>query len=220
MKNNNYDVILFDLDGTLTNPKQGITKSVQYSLASFGIIEENPDNLEKFIGPPLMDSFIEFYGFDDDTAQQAVVKYREYFADKGIFENKVYPMIPELLQQLCKARKDLIVATSKPTVFAERILAHFQLSEYFSLVVGSNLNGTRVKKGEVIAHALKAKGLQPEANIVMVGDRKHDIIGAKQAGINSAGVLYGYGSLEELQSQNPTYIVESVKKLHELFCSD
>lgn len=208
-----YDVILFDLDGTLTDPKLGITRSVQYSLASFGIIEPCLDNLDKFIGPPLKDSFKEFYGFDDCKADEAIIKYREYFSVKGMYENSVYPLIPKLLDTLSVQGRTLVVATSKPTVFSEKILEHFELAKYFSLVVGSNLDGSRVKKGEVIHCALEKMGLTDFDRIVMIGDRKHDIIGAKEVGIDSIGVLYGYGSLEEFEAEQPTYIANLVSDL-------
>jgi phosphoglycolate phosphatase len=211
-----YDVILFDLDGTLTDPKLGITKSVQYSLATFGINEPCLDKLVNFIGPPLMESFQEYYGFDICKADEAVKKYREYFSVKGLYENAVYPFIPELLDSLKMIGKTLVVATSKPTIFAEKILDYFWLKKYFSLIVGSNLDGSRVKKYEVIAHALKIMGSKVYQNVVMVGDRKHDIIGAKEAGIDSIGVLYGYGSVEELEFEKPTCIADTVLNLHKL----
>jgi phosphoglycolate phosphatase len=211
-----YDVILFDLDGTLTDPKLGITKSVQYSLMSFAINEPCLDKLVSFIGPPLMDSFQEYYGFDNCKAEEAVEKYREYFSVKGLYENAVYPFIPELLDSLRMIGKTLLVATSKPTVYAEKILDHFELRKYFSLVVGSNLDGSRVKKNEVIAYALEKMDLKEYCNVVMVGDRKHDIIGAKEAGIDSIGVLYGYGSVEEFEYEKPTYIVDTVLNLQKL----
>jgi phosphoglycolate phosphatase len=211
-----YDVILFDLDGTLTDPKLGITQSVQYSLASFGINEPCLDNLDKFIGPPLKDSFKEFYGFDDYKADEAIIKYREYFSVKGMYENIVYPLIPKLLDALSVQGRTLVVATSKPTVFAEKILEHFELAKYFSLVVGSNLDGSRVKKGEVIQCALEEMGLKDYDKIVMIGDRKHDIIGAKEVEIDSIGVMYGYGSREEFEAADATYIVDSVSDLEQL----
>lgn len=212
----NYDVILFDLDGTLTDPKPGITKAFQYSLKFFGIIEEDLDDLEKVIGPPLADSFKEFYGFDDGNIKLAIDKYREYYSVKGLLDNRVYPHIPILLKKLNDKGKDLRVATSKPTFYANKILDHFKIAKYFSSIVGSNFDGTRVKKEEVIAYALKQKGLKTDSKIVMIGDRKFDILGAKKVGIDSIGVLYGYGSREELNEENPTNIVESVADLEKL----
>ncbi|MDA8227536.1 MAG: HAD family hydrolase [Desulfitobacterium hafniense] len=208
-----YDVILFDLDGTLTNPFMGITKSVQYALKHFGIEENNLESLKKFIGPPLKESFQEYYHFDDIMATKAIEKYREYFSVTGIFENLVYFGIPELLEELDKWGKKLVVATSKPTVFAEKILMHFGLDNFICFTVGSNLDGSRVKKGEVISYALNYGGFRSNMKIVMVGDRKHDIIGAKENGIDSIGVLYGFGSRSELEFQGPTGIAEDVKSL-------
>lgn len=214
--NNDYDIILFDLDGTITDSKLGITKSVQYSLKYFGIVENDLNKLDKFVGPPLMESFQVYYKFDEIKATEAMMKYREYYKVKGIFENEVYQRIPELLEELIKSGKKLILATSKPTVFAEEILEYFDLYKYFSFVAGSNLDGTRVNKCEVIAFALKNCEWKNLDKIVMIGDRKHDIIGARQVGIASIGVLYGYGSREEMEEEAPTNIVESVEGLKKL----
>lgn len=213
MTTKTYDVILFDLDGTLTDSQEGIINSIQHALKYFGIIEKDIKNLKKFIGPPLKDSFMEYYGFDDDKATLAIKKYREYFAVKGIFENKVYPLIPELFEELYNRGKKLVVATSKPTVFAQRILDYFQLTKYLYFIAGSNLDGSRMIKGEVIAYALTQCGLDSSENVVMVGDRKYDVIGAKESGIDSIGVLYGFASPEELEQEHPTYIVEDVDGL-------
>ncbi|MCX7774317.1 MAG: HAD family hydrolase [Clostridia bacterium] len=212
-----YDYVLFDLDGTLTDPKIGITSSVQYALAAFGIHEPCLDNLVKFIGPPLKDSFREFYGFSEDQADKAVAKYREYFADRGLYENEAFPDIPHMLDHLLKCGKTLAVATSKPTYFAEKILEYFHLKEKFSFVGGSNLDGTRMKKAEVISFVLEEMGISELNRVIMVGDRKHDVIGAQETGIDSIGVLYGYGSREEMEKAKPTYSVETVKDLEALF---
>ncbi|MHB8126672.1 MAG: HAD family hydrolase [Desulfitobacteriaceae bacterium] len=206
----NYDVVLFDLDGTLTDPKLGIINSIQYSLKHFGILETDINRLINFIGPPLIESFMEYYCFDENKATLAVKKYREYFSTKGIFENVVYLSIPELLEELFASGKKLVVATSKPTNFAQQILDHFKLSKYFQFTAGSNLDGTRTRKSEVIAHALKECELEAGMNVVMIGDRKYDIIGAKEIGLDSIGVLYGYGSRREMENEDPTYIVDTV----------
>lgn len=214
------DYLLFDLDGTLTDPKIGITTCVQYALASFGIEEPDLDKLEPFIGPPLKDSFMEFYGFDEQKAEQAVAKYRERFKDTGIFENKVYQGIPEMLKKLKEAGKRLAVASSKPTVFVERILEHFSIREYFDVVVGSELDGTRAEKPEIVATAmLKLYGNIPDytgekkKKTVMIGDRKFDVEGAKAAKITSVAVAYGYGSVEELEASGADHIVRNVEEL-------
>lgn len=205
-----YKVILFDLDGTLSDPKEGITKSVQYALKKLHVDVPTLDELESFIGPPLQVSFAEKYQFDAEKIEQAIAFYRERFKEKGMYENKLYKDIPSLLKGLKKERYTLVVATSKPTVFAEKILQHFHLDEYFNLVIGSNLDGTRSAKGEIIAHILHTYKEHDKADFLMIGDRKHDIIGANENGIDSIGVTYGYGSLEELNGFNPTYLVNSV----------
>lgn len=206
----NYSTILFDLDGTLTDPQVGITKSVQYALMHMGIKEPELKKLIHFIGPPLAESFRENYRMNDEQASQAVHYYREYFSKTGIFENGVYEGIPDLLTALTQTGKLLAVATSKPTIFANRILQHFDLAKYFLVVTGSNLDGTRGEKAEVIAYALQQLPQVDTANILMVGDRKHDIVGAKQNRIDSLAVGYGYGSQEELFAAKPTYFVKTV----------
>jgi phosphoglycolate phosphatase len=209
-------VVLFDLDGTVTDPKAGITRSVRYSLESFGITVEDPDSLTAFIGPPLAESFKKLYGFDDAQAERAIAKYREYFAPKGIFENTLYDGMDVLLRRLSEKGVVLAIATSKPAVFAERILSHFEIDAYFSFVSGSELDGRRVKKGEVIRYALDTLGLSSPESAVMVGDREHDVIGARENGVESVGVTYGYGSLQELTGAKATYIAGSVAGLSEL----
>ncbi|OAA86843.1 HAD-IA family hydrolase [Clostridium ljungdahlii] len=204
-----YKYILFDLDGTITESKAGITKSVQYALKKFGIIVESLDLLEKFIGPPLKYSFSEYYGFDENKSLEAVKYYREYFEKKGIMENKVYDHIEDLLKQLKELKLKLIIATSKPTKFSDIILNNFNLASYFDAIVGSNMNGTRCTKGEVIKHVVEKYRINPN-EAVMVGDRKYDMIGARQNNMDSIGVTYGYGSLEELKNEKPTYIADSV----------
>ena len=208
-----YEMVLFDLDGTLTDSKIGITKSVQYALSKFSIREDNLDNLESFIGPPLSESFQKHYGFELTQAQDAVDFYREYFSTSGMYENAVYPGIPDLLADLKSKRKELIVATSKPTVFANQILNAFNLYHYFTVVVGSHLDGTRTSKTEIIAHALSTLEKSQNNNAVMVGDREHDIIGAQGNAIDSIAVTYGYGSLLELQRANPTYLAHAVEDI-------
>lgn len=208
-----YEVVLFDLDGTLTDSKIGITKSVQYALSKFNIREDNLDNLESFIGPPLSESFQKHYGFETNQAQDAVDFYREYFSTSGMYENAVYPGIPDLLADLKSKRKELIVATSKPTVFANQILNAFNLYQYFTTVVGSHLDGTRTSKTEIIAHALSTLGKSKNNSAVMIGDREHDVVGAQGNAIDSIAVTYGYGSLLELQRANPTHLAHAVEDI-------
>lgn len=211
-----YDPILFDLDGTLTDPGLGITNSVMYALRHFGIVVTDRRELYKFIGPPLWESFERYYGFSRAEAEKAVGYYREYFKDKGIFENEVYSGIEELLQQLKAKGRTLLVATSKPEVFARQILEHFKLAAYFSYIAGSELDGTRVRKAEVIRYALERSGISETAAAVMVGDREHDILGARDAGIDAVGVLFGYGSREELEQAGACHIAETVAGLRRL----
>lgn len=208
--------LLFDLDGTLTDPKEGICTCVQYALASFGIEEPDLDKLEPFIGPPLKDSFMEFYNMSEEQAEAAVEKYRERFRDKGIFENSLYDGVPQMLQALNSRGMFLAVASSKPTVFVEQILEHFNIKKYFKVVVGSELDGTRVNKDEIVEEALKQLfGDKPvEKNkVYMIGDRKFDVEGAKAMGVDSVGVTYGYGGMEELREAKADYIVRSVEEL-------
>ena len=208
-----YDVVLFDLDGTLTDSSAGIINSIIYALDKYGISVEDNTVLRKFLGPPLHESFKKFYGFDDKKAMQATNFYREYFSTKGFLENKVYDGISELLQNLNDNGKRLIVATSKPQVFTDTIIKHFALDKYFEFVAGSNMDGTRSKKAEVIEYALNKCLITDKSNVVMVGDRKHDIIGANAVGIDSIGVEYGYGDYDELKSAGATYIAKTVDEL-------
>lgn len=208
--------ILFDLDGTLTDPAEGITKSVAYALETFGIHVPDRRALFPFIGPPLAESFRDFYGFTPVQAQEAIAKYREYFAEQGIFENKPYPGIHEALDALKQGGRRLLVATSKPTVFAQRILEHFELLPYFDFVGGSDLEGKRGKKGQVIAYTLEQAAVAHKADVWMVGDRRHDVLGARENGVDCAGVLYGYGSREELQQAGAALLLESVADLKRL----
>ena len=212
-----YSTILFDLDGTLTDPKEGITKSIQYALNKMGIVENDLEKLTPFIGPPLLPSFMEFYNFSEEEANQTLQFYRERFSVTGLFENEVYEGIEELLKNLKQSNYRLAVATSKPTVFAKRILDYFELSPYFEVIVGSELDGTRTAKGEVIAEVLKQMNIENKDDCVMIGDRMHDLIGASENAIDSIGVTYGYGSQQELEEANATYIVHSVGSLSVIF---
>lgn len=207
--------ILFDLDGTLTDPKEGITKSVEYALNKFEIEVEHPDLLIPYIGPPLYDSFIQIQGFTADNALKAVEFYRERYRTLGMFENSVIPGIPQLLEELQLKGYKLYVATSKPTVFAEEIIRHYGLDGYFMHTVGSNLDGTRSKKQEVIRYVLDQNEIAAD-QALMIGDREHDIIGAKGCGVASLGVTFGYGSEEELVNAGADYIAHQVKEVGEI----
>ncbi len=210
------EYLLFDLDGTLTDPKLGITTCVQYALKAFGIEEPDLDKLEPFIGPPLRDSFMKYYGFTKEQAEEAVAKYRERFQDIGIFENEIYGGIPRMLKKLKEKGMHLAVASSKPQVFVERILEHFHIAQYFQVVVGSELDGKRENKAEVVGEALaRLFGEKPvEADkVYMIGDRSFDVEGARALHVESVGVTYGYGSMEELKAARADYIVRSVEEL-------
>lgn len=209
----NKKLILFDLDGTLTDPKEGITRSFQYALEKMGISEDR-DNLLKVIGPPLWDSFEQFYAMSREESDRAVQYYREYFSEKGLYENEVIETIPQLLHDLKENGKILAVATSKPTIYSVKILKHFQLDRYFRLIVGSELDGTRVRKDEIISHVLNVLGYCAQ-EAVMIGDRKHDIIGARAHGMASIGVLFGYGSEEELRASGSDFLASSTSQLRQ-----
>ncbi len=217
-----YQYLLFDLDGTLTNPAEGITKSVQYALKNFGITAET-DDLLCFIGPPLGDSFRDFFGFDEEQTKLAVAKYRERYTETGIYENFAYEGIRELLEALSASGYRLGVATSKPEGMARRVLEHFRLAEYFEVVTGSELDGTRARKGEVIEEAIrrfnKLEGNPIERRqVLMIGDRSFDVLGAKEAGITSLGVSYGFARPGELKEAGADFVIQTVAELYALFC--
>ena len=191
------EAIYFDLDGTLTDPKPGITRSIQYALQKL----DHPtmpteDELTWCIGPPLRASFVRLLGAET-SADLAVSYYRERFSDIGLYENGVYDGIGDVLTQLCTSGHRLFVATSKPHVFAERIIDHFGLRDHFERVFGSELDGTRVDKSHLLEYALKQASVDP-ARTLMIGDRSHDMVGAKNNGMKGIGVLYGYGTRDEL----------------------
>ncbi len=214
----NYTHVLFDLDGTLTDPGEGITNSVKYALARMGVDETNRKKLESFIGPPLVDSFSSLYGFSNSDAKKAVSHYREFFEEKGMLQNRLFEGMGALLETLVGSGRKLFVATSKPTVYARKIISHFGIDVYFSHIKGSNLDGTMVEKEKIIAHLMHGWNL-PENGTAMVGDRRFDIEGARINGIDSVGVLFGYGSREELESEKPTHIAQSVGELGEILKS-
>ena len=211
-----YRDVLFDLDGTLVDPKEGITKSISYALAALGIEESDFGKLCSFIGPPLQDSFRDVYGMSEDEVSFAIEKYRERFSDKGIYENEVYPGILELLASLKSQDVRVALATSKPTVYAIRILEQFGLCEFFDYGLGSELDGTRRAKADVVKGVLAWLGDPELSECVMVGDRSHDIVGAQACGIDSIGVLYGYGSSSELAGSGATFLAATVNELKAL----
>jgi phosphoglycolate phosphatase len=181
-----------------------------YALKKYGIDVKDRSELYKFVGPPLHGSFQNYYGFTKEEADKAVEYYREYYRDKGIFENLLYDGMEVFLKKLHDSGRTLILATSKPTVFAKQILESFDIAKYFTYIVGSNLDGTMVKKDEIIKCAIKSCGIIDLSKVVMVGDREHDIIGAKKAGVGSIGVLYGYGNRNELENAGADFIADTV----------
>jgi phosphoglycolate phosphatase len=215
----NYETILFDLDGTLTDPGVGITGGVMRALEHFGIPVPDRRELYKFIGPPLLDSFSRFYGLSEAQSREAVDVYRAYYSRQGLLENEVYPGIPELLARLRERGHRLLLATSKPEKFSVEILEHFGLAAYFDFMACSTFDGSRDNKADVIAYGMAQTGFDP-ASAVMVGDRKFDVLGAKTCGLPCVGVLYGYGSREELVSAGAACIAESVAELTQLLLNN
>lgn len=211
-----FSCILFDLDGTISDPKQGICGCVQYALRSFGIEEPELDRLEPFIGPPLSESFMKYYNFTAEQAQEAVEKYRERFSVTGKYENVLYPGMGALLHDLKASGATLAIASSKPTVYVEDILVHFGIREYFDIVVGSELDGRRVHKEEVVAEVLSqlaARGESDPDKMVMIGDRSFDVEGAKAIGAHCIAVSYGYAQPGELENAGAEIIVRDVEGL-------
>lgn len=239
-----YKYVLFDLDGTLTDSKEGITGSVQYALKAFGIEEPDMEKLTPFIGPPLRESFMKFYGFGEEQAEAAVAKYREWFVPKGMFQNRIYPGVKEMLKELKEKGAVLAVASSKPQVFVEKILRYFEIYDDFTVIVGSELNGTRDSKEEVVEETLarlwrnaeSAEGTDAadrtesadgtditgktdtgiRTDTVMVGDRRFDVEGGKAHGLVTVGVTFGYAEEGELESAGADYVVDSVEALRRI----
>ena len=210
-----YTYLLFDLDGTLTDPKEGITKSVQHALKAFGIEEPDLDKLTVFIGPPLVPSFMEFYGLDHEQALEAVKVYRERFSTVGLYENRVLEGIPEMLARLKAEGKVLAVASSKPEVFVLKILEHFGLRDYFDEVIGALLDETRTAKKDVIEEALRRLAIKDRSEVLMIGDRKHDAEGARLCGLDSLGVYTGFAEEGELEEAGATFVCHSIEEMAE-----
>ncbi|MGI6006960.1 MAG: HAD hydrolase-like protein [Ruminococcus sp.] len=207
-------IILFDLDGTLTDSAEGITKSVQYALQHFGIEEPDLEKLKCFVGPPLKEQFMKYCHMPERQAETAVAVYRERYAKTGIYENQLYKGIPELLEMLKQEKKTLGVASSKPEIYVRRILEYFQIDHYFDVVVGANMDGSRTQKSEVIEEALlRLQAEDSREDVLMVGDRSHDVEGALKCGIQCIGAAYGYGGASELAQAGAVYIANSVEEL-------
>lgn len=208
-----YKYVLFDLDGTLTNPEIGITNCVMYALEKFNIKVEDRKELHPFIGPPLTYSFQTFYGLSEADSQLAVKYYRERFSVKGLYENEVYDGVEKMLQQLKTSGKILIIATSKPEEYTIKILKHFNLYKYFDFIAGATMDGSRGEKVDVIRYALEISGIENKSEAIMIGDRNYDILGAKENGLDSIGVLFGFGDYEELTKAGANYIAGSVEDI-------
>lgn len=207
--------ILLDLDGTLTDPREGITRCIQYALERLDQPVPEQDRLLHFIGPPLHESFSEMLGGNEKLADRAVALYRERFGEVGLYENAPYPGIGAALEALRSGRARLFVATSKPTIYARRIVVHFGLDKWLEDVFGSELDGTRTDKSELLAHIAGQLGLATET-ARMVGDREHDMIGARNNGIQGLGVIWGYGSEQELLEAGATALLRTPGELARL----
>ncbi|MDF2564185.1 MAG: 5-nucleotidase [Massilibacillus sp.] len=211
-----YNTIFFDLDGTLSDSALGIIRCLQYSLEKFNIVDTEGDKLRHYIGPSLTETYTKIYGMSDEEAVQATEFYRERFEREGIKENVMFEGVDHLLAGLKAQKKTMVLATAKPTEHAKKILEYYQIDHYFTVIAGSNLDGTREHKGEVIEFALSQLENRDVKNIIMVGDRQHDILGAKENDLAVIGVGYGYGTLEELTEAKPDKIVTSVEELSKL----
>ena len=212
-----FDTLLFDLDGTLTDSTEGIIKCLVHALERMGY--EVPGDMNKFLGPPLYRSFAEFCGMDSEQVNEAVRIFRERYSAVGLFENRVYDGIPEMLNRLAKGGKRIMVATSKPEVYAVRIFDRFGLSPFFEIVGGANINGTRNDKDEVIEYVLEKAGISDRSNVLMIGDRKQDVLGAHKTGLKCMGILWGFGSLEELTEAGADYIAGTPEEAADMLLS-
>lgn len=211
-----YDYIFFDFDGTISESAPGIVKSVAYALNSMGIEVKDMEELKKFVGPPLIESFQTFYGLDPEQTETAVNLFRKRFEESGIFDNEMYAGIDIMLKKLCDSGKIPIVATSKPEAFARQILQRYGIDGYFQYIAGSRLDETRTKKAEVIAYALETCEITDKSRVVMVGDRFHDVVGARENGIDCIGVLYGYGERKELEEAGAIAIAADIGELTDM----
>ena len=209
-----YQYLLFDLDGTLTDPKEGITKSVQHALRHFGIEVEDPDTLTPYIGPPLIPSFMEFHGLSREQAEEALMVYRERFSTVGLFENEVLEGVPEMLRSLKEKRRFVAVASSKPEEYVRRILDHVDLLQFFDEVVGASMDEKRSAKKDIIEEALLRMGkASGDKSILMIGDRKHDVEGARLCNLDSLGVYTGFAPEGELEEAGATYVFHTIGEM-------
>ena len=208
-----YKYILFDLDGTITESGPGIMNSVEYALNKMNREVGERDILKKFIGPPLTESMEKYYGMSEEEALLGVKYYREYYHDKGIYENRVYDGLEEVLKKINEAGKQAIVATSKPEKYAKIIIDHFHLTQYFACVAGMEMDGGRGTKAQVITYALEKNDITDKSKVLMIGDREHDVIGAHENGLDCLSILYGFGSRKEFEEAGADYIRENVEDI-------
>lgn len=210
------DVLLFDLDGTLVDNSEGIIKSVYYALDCLGVTEDEPEKLKRFIGPPLQSSFRDFYQLNETGVKRAVEKYRERYKSRGVHECHLYEGIDSMLQKLYMAGKTLCVATSKPQIFMEKILENLGVKKYFKVLVGATLDGTLGEKEDVIREVMRKLPERSVSDMLMIGDRKYDILGAKACAMESVGVYYGFAQAQELEMAGAQYIIQDVTELEKL----
>ncbi|MDP2338386.1 MAG: HAD hydrolase-like protein [Bacteroidota bacterium] len=212
----NFSHILFDLDGTLTNPRQGIGNSLKYALRQMHIDGYNDEILERFVGPPLQDGFKNLFGLNERNTQLAVEHFRVYFGEKGLYENEPYPGITALLEELHFSGKRVYVVTSKLEKYARMIIRHFEFDRYMDDLIGAEATGSHSGKGQLIRELLERNRIKPSTSVVMIGDTHYDMLGAKENELSTIAVGYGFGTEETLRSCNPDYLVESVDELAEL----
>ncbi|QBO36221.1 HAD family hydrolase [Periweissella cryptocerci] len=210
---NQYDYIFFDMDGTITDSAEGILNSLDYAIEKLGLEHRSRVEMQTFIGPPMLDSFERIWGLDEAAARHAVDVYREYFGEKGKFENAIYPDIEYTLSLLKMYGKHLYIASSKAEVFVREIIEHFALANYFDGVYGATLDGSRAAKTEVLAYAIAQSGLVDKSKALMIGDTDNDIIGGRENGLDTLGVNYGIGAKAELEAAGATYIVDTPKAI-------
>lgn len=213
-----YKIAIFDLDGTITDSGSGIINSIRYALEKYGLPVPEEKVLRTFIGPPLKEQFQAVCGLNEEESARMVEAYREYYTEKGIFENSVYSGVPEMLEQMKEAGVRILMATAKPEKFAKRIAEHFNFAKYFEFIGGACMDGRRTDKYEVIEYVIDQCGISEEERkrAIMIGDRSHDMIGAGKAGLHSLGILYGYGDRGELEAADAEMIAETPEEVCEL----
>ena len=215
----NYRYILFDLDGTIIDSKNGVVAAAKFALNKMGVPETKIVNLDRMIGPPLKSSFIDFFDLKDEFADTAVRYFREFYREKAIFDYEIYEGMVDVLEMLKRQGYTVALATSKPTVFAKRILEKSRLIHLFDCIVGANMDDSHADKAHIISTVIKELGIYNPEQAIMIGDRKYDIYGANAVGMESIGVIYSYGTFEEMQEAGASYIVNSVEELGNLLYS-